>query len=178
MTVTRELNLAPPGTSDEHISVAQYLEQIPGLNAVLVTTPQEIAMMDVRKEIDFCQKSHIKMLGLIENMSGYQTTVSSLKFVDYFGSEITDDVIANIQTKYPELLNYRISSQIFPQFGDGPKGMADTYGISFLGKVPMDPKLLQSCEEGYCYIKREPDGCATPAMVQIKDKIMRLLEKN
>ncbi|KAF4526266.1 hypothetical protein B566_EDAN010976 [Ephemera danica] len=56
----------PPGTSDEHLSVVQYLkgaEQLSG--AVVVTTPQEVALLDVRKEIDFCRKTGVPILGLV-----------------------------------------------------------------------------------------------------------------
>jgi Mrp family chromosome partitioning ATPase len=62
----------PPGTSDEHLSVVQYLKgagQLTG--AVIVTTPQEVSLLDVRKEIDFCRKTGVPLLGLIENMSTF-----------------------------------------------------------------------------------------------------------
>ncbi|MBI4643325.1 MAG: P-loop NTPase [Deltaproteobacteria bacterium] len=60
---------APPGTGDEPMSVAQT---IPEAHAVIVTTPQEISLADVRKSINFCQKINLDMLGLVENMSGYR----------------------------------------------------------------------------------------------------------
>ena len=47
---------APPGTSDEHISIAQYLKASQVDGAVIVTTPQEVSLLDVRKEINFCKK--------------------------------------------------------------------------------------------------------------------------
>lgn len=47
---------APPGTSDEHISIAQYLKATQVDGAVIVTTPQEVSLIDVRKEINFCKK--------------------------------------------------------------------------------------------------------------------------
>ena len=47
---------APPGTSDEHISIAQYLKASHVDGAVIVTTPQEVSLIDVRKEINFCKK--------------------------------------------------------------------------------------------------------------------------
>lgn len=47
---------APPGTSDEHISIAQYLKASQVDGAVIVTTPQEVSLIDVRKEINFCRK--------------------------------------------------------------------------------------------------------------------------
>ena len=60
---------APPGTGDEPMSVAQT---IPEAHALIVTTPQEISLADVRKSINFCQKINLDMLGLVENMSGYR----------------------------------------------------------------------------------------------------------
>jgi len=59
---------APPGTGDEPMSVAQT---IPEAQALIVTTPQEISLADVRKSINFCQKVNLNLLGLVENMSGY-----------------------------------------------------------------------------------------------------------
>jgi MinD-like ATPase involved in chromosome partitioning or flagellar assembly len=47
---------APPGTSDEHITIAQCLETGPADGAVVVTTPQEVSIIDVRKELTFCKK--------------------------------------------------------------------------------------------------------------------------
>jgi len=58
----------PPGTGDEPMSVAQT---IPDAKAVIVTTPQEISLADVRKSINFCQKINLEILGIVENMSGY-----------------------------------------------------------------------------------------------------------
>lgn len=61
----------PPGTSDEHITVATELQSLNPDGAVLVTTPQEVAAADVRKELTFCRKVNFNVLGVIENMSGY-----------------------------------------------------------------------------------------------------------
>lgn len=59
----------PPGTSDEHLSAATYLSKAGLTGAVIVTTPQEVALLDVRKEIDFCRKVNINILGVVENMA-------------------------------------------------------------------------------------------------------------
>lgn len=62
----------PPGTSDEHISLCEILQQNVELDgAVLVTTPQGVSVSDVRKELSFCRKLQIPVLGIVENMSGY-----------------------------------------------------------------------------------------------------------
>lgn len=58
---------SPPGTGDEPLSVAQT---IAGAQAIIVTTPQEISLADIRKAIDFCRKVSMPILGLVENMSG------------------------------------------------------------------------------------------------------------
>lgn len=59
------------GTSDEHITVMENLRSVPQCSAILVTTPQEVAIEDVRKEITFCRKTGIPIMGIIENMSGW-----------------------------------------------------------------------------------------------------------
>jgi len=58
---------SPPGTGDEPLSVVQT---IPEAKAILVTTPQEISLADVRKSINFCRVVETEILGLVENMSG------------------------------------------------------------------------------------------------------------
>jgi ATP-binding protein involved in chromosome partitioning len=58
---------SPPGTGDEPLSVAQTIS---GVRAVIVTTPQEISLADVRKAINFCRKVNMPILGIVENMSG------------------------------------------------------------------------------------------------------------
>jgi len=60
---------APPGTGDEPLSMAQL---VPASSAIVVTTPQEISILDVKKSIDFVKKLNIKLLGIIENMSGFK----------------------------------------------------------------------------------------------------------
>ncbi len=59
---------SPPGTGDEQLSIIQTTGDIDG--AVIVTTPQEIALIDVKKSIRFCRQLHLPIIGIIENMSG------------------------------------------------------------------------------------------------------------
>jgi len=61
----------PPGTSDEHISIIKYLKEAKLDGAVVITTPQEVALLDVRKELNFCFKTETKIIGVVENMSGF-----------------------------------------------------------------------------------------------------------
>jgi Mrp family chromosome partitioning ATPase/predicted Fe-Mo cluster-binding NifX family protein len=60
---------SPPGTGDEPLSVCQLIEQLDG--AVIVTTPQRVAAVDVRKSITFCRHLNVPVLGVVENMSGF-----------------------------------------------------------------------------------------------------------
>ncbi len=60
---------SPPGTGDEPLSVCQLIENPTG--AVIVTTPQEVSLSDVRKSINFCRQLNMPVLGVVENMSGF-----------------------------------------------------------------------------------------------------------
>jgi Mrp family chromosome partitioning ATPase len=110
----------PPGTSDEHISLAETLlqkarpDQLAG--AVVVTTPQAVATADVRKELNFCAKTGIRVLGVVENMAG---------FVCPNCSECTNIFMSG-----------------------GGEVMANDFGVRFLGRVPIDPQFLVLIETG------------------------------
>ncbi|KAM3459922.1 hypothetical protein MY5147_003350 [Beauveria neobassiana] len=110
----------PPGTSDEHISLAETLQrdarpgQVSG--AVVVTTPQAVSTADVRKELNFCSKTNIHVLGVVENMSGFVCPHCS-ECTDIFGS-------------------------------GGGKAMAEEFAVKFLGAVPMDAQFITLVEEG------------------------------
>ncbi|CEN60241.1 Putative Cytosolic Fe-S cluster assembly factor cfd1 [Aspergillus calidoustus] len=121
----------PPGTSDEHIALAEELLKIsttdptagntagslPRLaGAVLVTTPQAIATSDVRKEVNFCVKTNIPTLGVIENMSGYTCPCCG------------------------EVSNLFSSG--------GGEVMAREMGVRFLGRVPVDVQFGALVERG------------------------------
>ena len=73
---------APPGTGDEPLTVAQT---IPTAEALILTTPQEVSLADVRKSINFCRQVDMKILGVIENMSGFVCPDCGKK-IDIFGS--------------------------------------------------------------------------------------------
>jgi Mrp family chromosome partitioning ATPase len=60
---------APPGTGDEPLSICQLIEDADG--AVIVTTPQEVSILDVRKCVNFCRQLNTPILGVVENMSGF-----------------------------------------------------------------------------------------------------------
>jgi len=59
----------PPGTGDEPLSVAQLIQNSDG--AIIVTTPQDVALVSVRKSINFVKKMNMPVIGIVENMSGF-----------------------------------------------------------------------------------------------------------
>jgi len=61
----------PPGTSDEHLSIVTELSRTKPDGCVIVTTPQQVSLDTIRKEISFCEKMKLPILGIIENMSGF-----------------------------------------------------------------------------------------------------------
>eukprot|EP00039_Didymoeca_costata_P019107 m.336261 g.336261 ORF g.336261 m.336261 type:complete len:319 (-) comp17800_c0_seq1:164-1120(-) len=113
----------PPGTSDEHISLAQYLSATGRIDgAVIVTTPQEVSLMDVRKEIMFCRKVNIPILGVIENMSGF------------------------ICTKCHK------ETKIFPATTGGVDSLSKEFDVPVLGRLPLDPRIAKACDNGESFM--------------------------
>lgn len=72
----------PPGTGDEPLTIAQTIADA---KAVIVTTPQEVSLADVRKSINFCKTVDMEIFGLIENMSGFSCPHCS-EVIDMFGT--------------------------------------------------------------------------------------------
>ena len=103
----------PPGTGDEPLTIIQTIKDA---QAVIVTTPQEVSLSDVRKSISFCQQTQLEILGIVENMSGF----------------VCPDCGA--------------VHNIFKS-GGGAK-LAAERGINFLGKLPIDPQVVDSEDIG------------------------------
>jgi Mrp family chromosome partitioning ATPase len=74
---------SPPGTGDEPLTVAQTISDA---KALIVTTPQEISLADVRKSIHFCRQVNMEILGLVENMSGLKCPYCG-KIIDIFKTQ-------------------------------------------------------------------------------------------
>jgi Mrp family chromosome partitioning ATPase len=127
----------PPGTSDEHLSVNSFLKESGIDGAVMVTTPQEVALLDVRKEIDFCRKAGIRVLGLVENMSGFVCP------------------------------NCTHESQIFRATTGGGAALAKEMGIPFLGEVPLDPRIGRACDYGESFFEAFPESPACKALKRV-----------
>lgn len=180
----------PPGTSDEHISTVQYLEKAGAVSgAVLVTTPEEVCMADVRKELNFCQKTKVPVIGMVENMGNYTTTLDQLTFAktptDQNGADEKEDctqkILDTLREHCPELFengsssSISVSSTLYPASGGGPRAMADRYNVPYWGLLPMDPDLLQACEHGKAFVEEKPESLAAKALEGFCNKIIARL---
>jgi len=172
----------PPGTSDEHISTVQYLQAASSVSgAIVVTTPEEASMADVRKELNFCKKTKVPVLGLVENMASFKDLLPNLQFFrkpsdggdgDGGEEECTAEILTKIQTHLPELLQCTVGANVFPPSGGGPTAMAQQYNIPLLASLPLDPNLLKSCDEGLCFVDEFPNSSGVYAMNVIADKLL------
>ncbi len=133
---------SPPGTGDEPLTVAQTISDS---RAIIVTTPQEISLADVRKSINFCQKVNMEILGIIENMSGF--------ICPYCGKEV-------------DLFKKR-----------GGEEVAKAKGLRFLGRLPVDPKVVDAGDRGDISFLDNKDLPFTKAMLEIADKVEELCTK-
>lgn len=131
---------APPGTGDEPLSVAQTIKDV---QALIVTTPQAIALADVRKSINFCKTVNIPVLGVVENMSGYICPHCEEK-VDIFSS-------------------------------GGGEQVARDFDLAFLGRVPMDPRVVIAGDTGKPYLSSAVDTPATKAFSTVIESVIKRL---
>lgn len=108
----------PPGTSDEHISIVQLLKAVAISGAVIVTSPQDVSVVEVGKEIAFCKKMGVNVLGVVENFSS-------------FACPLCHGI-----------------TEIWPCTHGGGLQLAIDYDVPFLGRVPLDPQLARVGEKG------------------------------
>ena len=129
----------PPGTGDEPLTIAQTIADNDG--CVIVTTPQEVALADTRKSIGFAKLLNMKILGIIENMSGF------------------------VCPKCGEITN------IF-SCGGGEK-TAQKYGLDFLGKIPLNPKIMLGADNGTPNISSDENSPFKSIVNFLEEKIKK-----
>lgn len=142
---------SPPGTSDEHLSVNTYIAgtEDPNYGAVLVSTPQEVSLLDVRKQITFCKRMNIPIVGVIENMSSFvcpKCTMESQIFPSSSQSNSTDQMCLDMDVK-------------------------------FLGRLPLDPRLARCCDEGKNFVTEFNDSPTVKALEDIVGSIQKFFSK-
>jgi len=133
---------APPGTGDEPLTVAKT---IPDAYVVIVTTPQEVSLIDVKKSIRFCQKTKMRILGIVENMSGF--------ICPHCGKPI----------------------DLFKK-GGGEK-LAQEFGLRFLGRIPIDPRIVDTGDTGRPFIAAYPESPTAKAFEELIRKIISATEE-
>jgi ATP-binding protein involved in chromosome partitioning len=131
---------SPPGTGDEPLSVFQLLEKPDG--AIIVTTPQEVALLDVRKCINFCRNLNLPVLGVLENMSGFVCPNCGQK-TDVFKS-------------------------------GGGEIMADQMHVPFLGRIPIDPQIVEACDSGKPFVYHYRQSQTAKAFEKVLNPILKL----
>lgn len=131
---------SPPGTGDEPLTVAQTIQDA---KAIIVTTPQEVSLADVRKSISFCKTVKMEIFGMIENMSGFVCPHCGEK-VDIFGS-------------------------------GGGERTAAAASIPFLGRIPMDPRVVTCGDDGCSIQEKYADSGAAKAISSIADRVAKLI---
>jgi MinD superfamily P-loop ATPase len=146
---------APAGTSDEHVSVVQMLNATCDntVGAVIVTTPQEISIQDVRKEINFCKKVGLPVIGVVENMIFANIDLTSKLFYTLnIHSKLlinsTSEVQETINRLFPNMM-MRTSLNIFHQYSaNSVSDMTEIMGVNFIGSLSFDQLIGQTGEEG------------------------------
>ncbi|MBW1864506.1 MAG: Mrp/NBP35 family ATP-binding protein [Deltaproteobacteria bacterium] len=131
---------SPPGTGDEPLTIAQTIQDA---KAIIVTTPQEVSLADVRKSISFCKTVKMEIFGMIENMSGFVCPHCGEK-VDIFGS-------------------------------GGGERTAAAASIPFLGRIPMDPRVVTCGDDGCSIQEKYADSEAAKAISSIADRVAKLI---
>lgn len=155
----------PPGTSDEPLTVAQSLPDIDGM--VIVTTPQQVALLDSRKSITFSESLKVPVIGVVENMSGF--TVSGTASP---GSEFSVAAPGGktITTSADDEGNFSFTLDIFKE--GGGKSTAEEFGVPFLGALPFDPGFVRGGDDGVHRIVSEPDGPSAVAFSKVVAAIL------
>jgi ATP-binding protein involved in chromosome partitioning len=133
----------PPGTGDEPLSVAQLIPDADG--AIIVTTPQDLSLIDVRKSINFCKQLKIPVLGVIENMSGLVCPHCE-NVVDIF------------------------------KRGGGEK-MAGEMGVPFLGRIPIEPLIVEASDNGKPFLYHYGKTLAAVAFTKAIQPILAMTGK-
>jgi len=134
---------SPPGTGDEPLSVCQLIPETDG--SVIVTTPQDVALIDSRKTVRFSEALKIPIMGIVENMSGFKCPHCG------------------------ELIN------LF-KTGGGEKA-ATNMNVDFLGRIPIDPNIVESSDNGKAFIYDFSNSDAGKAMQAIVGKIIEKTSK-
>ena len=145
----------------------------PGIDGVvIVTTPQEVALLDSRKSINFAKTLSVPVLGVVENMSGY--TIRGTAVPD---SEVSvmGPVGVPLQALADAAGDWSLTLDIFKS-GGGASAAAEL-NVPFLGSLPFDPGIVMGGDDGVHRIIAEPDGETAGSFDAIVDNVLATLEE-
>ena len=134
----------PPGTGDEALSIIQTLEKVDG--TVVVTTPQDLALLDVKKSISFAEKMNVPILGIIENMKFFVCPHCNKSTEIFAGNKIGELI-------FEKNLDLLAELEIDPNIGiASDKGKAYIYDYN---KLPNAQKLMTAVEKIIAKVEAE-----------------------
>ena len=154
----------PPGTGDIQLTLVQKIF----LNgAIIVTTPQDLALVDVRKGSDMFNKVNVPVLGVIENMSNYfiEGKIEGLNNYDKINIVLNDTKIDNISDSG----EFQLSLDIFK--GIGGESESKRLNVPLLGKLNVDSNLSVSGDKGIPYVLDFTDTYNSNEFRKISNKI-------
>ena len=160
----------PPGTGDVQLTLTQKL-RISG--AIIVTTPQDIALSDVRKGADMFEKVKTPILGVIENMSGFMIDgvikSSNGEILSHGEISLNDGSIIQIS----EIGNFEIKIDLFKKGGGETE--SKRLNIPLLGQIPISNDIVVSTDNGTPIVHKTPDHKTSNIYYSIIDQILSIL---
>ena len=156
----------PPGTGDIQLTLTQKL-QITG--AVIVTTPQDIALADVRKASDMFQKVKAPVIGVVENMSGFifKGSISPPEAtLEINGSIIEPDSSGK----------FNINFNIFKS--GGGKKESERIGVPLLGEIPLAQEVMEASDSGIPLAFQDKNNSISDLYDELAKKIQTILKKS
>ena len=156
----------PPGTGDIQLTLTQKL-QITG--AVIVTTPQDIALADVRKASDMFQKVKAPVIGVVENMSGFifEGSISPPEAIlEINGSIIEPDSSGK----------FNINFNIFKS--GGGKKESERIGVPLLGEIPLAQEVMEASDSGIPLAFQDKNNSISDLYDELAKKIQTILKKS
>ena len=160
----------PPGTGDVQLTLTQKL-RISG--AIIVTTPQDIALSDVRKGADMFEKVKTPILGVIENMSGFMIDgvikSSNGEILSHGEINLSDGSVIQIS----EIGNFEIKIDLFKKGGGETE--SKRLNIPLLGQIPISNDIVISTDNGTPIVHKTPEHKTSNIYYSIIDQILTIL---
>jgi len=152
----------PPGTGDIQLTLVQKI-QLTG--AIIITTPQDLSIVDVQKGSEMFKKVNVPLIGIIENMSEY-IIKGKIKNFNKNNDILLED---NQGITIKENGSFEIEIDVFK--GSGGLLESTRLGIPLLEKIPLNPLISESSDSGVPYVLNYPDSAISTKFNKIISKI-------